>query len=123
MSFQRCLSRGLACGDGGLLLHAPLLWLQFHSQYKSKGQASFQDVKSGAARCTSARVCACFAATTDPLVGRVWLSAAVKGAATVAQTDAFKEAAAGAARSAVQHSLENPAPSQSKPTGSNPFGV
>ena len=57
VSFQRCVS-GLACGDGGLLLHAPLLWLQFHSQYKSKGQASFQDVKSGAARCTSARVCA-----------------------------------------------------------------
>lgn len=72
---------------------------RFHSQYKSKGQASFQDVKSGAAR------------------------SAVKGATTVAQTDAFKEAAAGAARSAVQHSLENPAPSQSKPTGSNPFGV
>lgn len=73
---------------------------RFHTQYKNKGQQSFQDVRGNAA------------------------NAAVSGAAQVAQTDAFKEAAAGAARTAVQQSFaapQNQAPTV--PGGGNPFGV
>ena len=110
------------------------IWLhQFHAQYKSKGQASFQDVKSGAATGAYTRTTRVASSPTHPgLTVSRWFdarllapaAAALNGATQVAKTEAFQDAAAGAARAAVTQSLKQPQPNQlTTAGGGNPFGV